>query len=324
LRRFVRAKEFWALTVRKFPIAIFLGMVAAGVFPGTPLAAGNSAQSIEKTSGICQSQTARVEREMGIPAHLLGAISLAETGRWDAGKEASFAWPWTVMAEGRGRYFDSKAEALAEIEGLRKRGITNIDVGCMQINLRYHGEAFADLEEALDPAANVAYAGEFLKDLHGETGSWTTAAGYYHSATPEHGNAYRERVVALWERNGGSGAEPAAGTPGRKTTMASLAARRPSVSINMELIAKLNARRRLARAETRQMDFEARRKQDLAFWRESGGDMRKMNLHAIKRRAQAEAERQREIGNMGKSRKESFAQRRKDQLRRWRLSLKNG
>lgn len=311
------------MTVRKFPIAIFLGMLAAGAFPGTPLAAGNSTQAIEKTSGICQAQTARVEREMGIPAHLLGAISLAETGRWDAGKEASFAWPWTVMAEGRGRYFDSKAEALAEIEGLRQRGITNIDVGCMQINMRYHGEAFANLEEALDPAANVAYAGEFLKDLHGETGSWTTAAGYYHSATPEHGDAYRERVVALWERNGGTGTEPApARKAGRAATMASLT-QHPTVSIDMARTAKLNARLRLARAEARQMDFETRRQQDLALWRESGGDMRKMNLNAKKRRARAEANRLREIDSLGKSREDSFAQRRKDQLRRWRLSLKD-
>ena len=74
-----------------------------------------------------------------------------ESGRWDAEAQASFAWPWTVTAEGRGRYLPSKAEALAEVRQLRARGLTNIDVGCMQVNLFYHPDAFDDLNQAFDP-----------------------------------------------------------------------------------------------------------------------------------------------------------------------------
>ena len=36
----------------------------------------------------------------------------------------------------------------------------------MQVNLYYHGDAFDNLAEALDPAHNVAYAGTFLKKLY--------------------------------------------------------------------------------------------------------------------------------------------------------------
>ena len=187
----------------------------------TPLAAAAApAQPIDQTREICLRETRAAERAMGIPQHLLSAIALAETGRWDEASRASFAWPWTVMAQGRGRYFSTKQEAVAEVKRLTAQGITNIDVGCMQINLYYHGGAFANLAEALDPAANVAYAGEYLKSLFASTGSWTQAAAYYHSTTPHLSAAYKQKVVDLWNRTrrlaGVEGAaEPAAPQIGR-------------------------------------------------------------------------------------------------------------
>ncbi|MDZ7712446.1 MAG: hypothetical protein U5L06_04740 [Rhodovibrio sp.] len=72
------------------------------------------------------------------------------------------------MAEGRGRYLPSKAAAIAEVRDLQARGVSNIDVGCMQVNLHWHGDAFESLEQAFDPAYNVAYAAAFLLDLAGQ------------------------------------------------------------------------------------------------------------------------------------------------------------
>jgi len=102
------------------------------------------------------------------------------------------------MAEGKGRYLPTKEAAIAEVEELRARGVRNIDVGCMQVNLMYHPEAFADLEEAFEPAANVAYAAAFLKDLRDNKGSWAKAVAHYHSATPERYIRYRTKVFAAW------------------------------------------------------------------------------------------------------------------------------
>ncbi len=81
---------------------------------------------------------------------------------------------------------------------LRARGVRNIDVGCMQINLHHHPRAFDSLEEAFDPAANIAYAGTFLRRLERETRSWSRAVAYYHSKTANVGAAYRQRVMDLW------------------------------------------------------------------------------------------------------------------------------
>jgi hypothetical protein len=145
----------------------------------------------------CDDAIQRVEREAGLPPGLLRAIALVESGRTTAGRFAP--WPWTVNSPEGGTYLDDRGAALQRIEDLRRRGHTNIDVGCMQINLRHHPDAFDSLAEAIDPLHNVRYAASFLTALERETGSWERAIGRYHSATPELSAAYRARVAARWD-----------------------------------------------------------------------------------------------------------------------------
>lgn len=147
---------------------------------------------------MCAKATNRVERQEGIPRQLLRAISKAESGRYHQGKQLVMAWPWTVMAEGRGRYLETKEAAIAEVKGLRARGVKNIDVGCMQVNLQHHPDAFASLEDAFDPVTNVTYAASFLRTLAAEQGSWAKAAAYYHSQNPARYLGYRAKVREIW------------------------------------------------------------------------------------------------------------------------------
>jgi hypothetical protein len=147
---------------------------------------------------LCAKATNRIERQEGIPRQLLRAISKAESGRYHEGKQVVMAWPWTVMAEGRGRYLETKADAIAEVVALRARGVKNIDVGCMQVNLQAHPGAFATLEDAFDPLTNVTYAASFLKTLAAEQGSWAKAAAYYHSQNPARYQGYRSKVREIW------------------------------------------------------------------------------------------------------------------------------
>jgi hypothetical protein len=152
----------------------------------------------------CGAYTAKIEERYGVPVHLLDAISVVESGRWDTASKASVAWPWTVSSGGDGKYFPTKADAIAEIRRLKAAGVRNIDVGCMQVNLMYHPDAFASLEEALDPGANIAYAARFLKGLFDATNHWLTAASYYHSQTPSLAAEYRQKLEKIW--NNGDGA----------------------------------------------------------------------------------------------------------------------
>lgn len=161
-------------------------------FLGTGSAA--NAHDSEAPWALCRQAVAQVEGGDEMPEHMLSAIALVESGRWHKESEEILAWPWTITAEGRGRYLPSKAAALAEIEVLKAKGVSNIDVGCMQINLLHHPKAFEDMDAALDPASNVAYAAQLLRSLRQQRGSWTRAVGDYHSTTPSRSGPYRVKV----------------------------------------------------------------------------------------------------------------------------------
>lgn len=148
----------------------------------------------------CGQETARQEQLQAIPDRLLHAISLVESGRWDAERRATLAWPWTVMAEGEGRFLPSKEAAIAEVRKLQARGVRNIDVGCMQVNLLAHPDAFATLDDAFEPRTNVAYAGRFLNDLHNQDGDWGQAGAHYHSQTPSEANPYKAKLQSVWDK----------------------------------------------------------------------------------------------------------------------------
>lgn len=229
--------------VRLLPLVLgaFLGFVAP--CEASPLG------GLPDPYRLCTDAIARQDRTGMTPRHLLSAIALAESGRRHPVTKAAVPWPWAVMAEGRGRYLSTKAEAIAEVRGLQARGIRNIDVGCMQINLSYHPDAFGSLDEAFDPAANVAYAAEYLRSLYADQGSWQEAAGRYHSATPEHKIPYQQRVLAFWnqqQRRAVDGIEdPAADVamaalaPQREIRMPPLRRRQPTPAMVNEFVRQL-------------------------------------------------------------------------------------
>jgi hypothetical protein len=263
----------------------------------------------------CFAQTAALERSAAIPRHLLTAVSLAESGRWNARRRENVAWPWTVTAGGKGRFFATKAAALAAVRELRAGGVRNIDVGCMQVNLHYHGDAFTDLEHALDPAHNVAYGAQFLRALFEQTGSWTQAAGYYHSRTPKRTRAYRSKIVRLWDqerRRAVSAVATVASIPVAPATVA------PRVPIDLNRTARLNARLRLARSVERGVEGPGLRPRQLDAWRNGGAGGHGLADQAAMRRAQLEAQ-QRRL-RMGGDRG-GFSAKREAQLKAWRQSL---
>ncbi len=149
-------------------------------------------------AAICRGEIARIEKNSRIPKGLLASIAQVESGRWQAAKGVTVAWPWTVTSRGVGKFYRSKAAAAAAVRRLGKRGIRNIDVGCMQVNLMYHGKAFGSPDEALDPVRNIAYAAKFLTDLRRTQGSWRKAVGRYHSARPARSRTYATKVYRAW------------------------------------------------------------------------------------------------------------------------------
>ena len=140
------------------------------------------------------------EQRNAIPAHLLAAIASTESGRWHSALGMALPWPWTINVEGKGYYFSSKAEAIARVAALQHRGIRSIDVGCMQVNLMHHPQAFASLDDVFEPAKNVAYGAKFLRANYDDLGDWVKATAAYHSRTPVHGREYLGQIEKSWNR----------------------------------------------------------------------------------------------------------------------------
>ena len=178
------------------------------------LAALGIALAVPAQASVCDAAGAQAEAAFQLPAGLLRAIGRVESGRRDPATGAFAPWPFTINANGQGRFFDDAASAAAAVRGLQAGGTASIDVGCFQVNLMHHPLAFARLEDGFDPAANAAYAATFLSALRQRLGSWEGAVAAYHSATPDRGEAYRARVFAAWHPGGAvSATVPAAAPP---------------------------------------------------------------------------------------------------------------
>ena len=127
----------------------------------------------------------------GVPEPVLLAISLVETGRRREGQLRS--WPWTINLGGKGYWFRTRRDAQEFARAMVSRGVRSMDIGCFQINTRWHGAAFPSVDAMFDPAGSAVYAARLLAALRREKGSWQAAAGAYHSRRPARAKAYAAR-----------------------------------------------------------------------------------------------------------------------------------
>jgi len=174
--------------IRPFSILRFGATLA--IIGATMVGAPNPARASDP-SDICDQAAYNAAQATGVPISVLKAISLTETGRKKSGKMRP--WPWTVNMEGKGVWFDTQHEALEYVEKNHARGARSYDVGCFQLNYKWHGQNFASIQQMFEPQANALYAARFLLDLHREKGNWTDAAGAYHSRTKKYADKYKKR-----------------------------------------------------------------------------------------------------------------------------------
>lgn len=171
-------------TIRTSALTLCVAMVSAG----QAFAANSSAE-------ICDLAAQRAASKTGVPLSVLMAITRTETGRKSGGQFRP--WPWTVNMEGKGVWFDTPNEARDYAYKHFQRGARSFDVGCFQVNYKWHGEAFRSIDEMFDPQINANYAARFLRDLFYEKGSWEEAAGAYHSRTKKYADRYRKRFQSF-------------------------------------------------------------------------------------------------------------------------------
>ncbi len=149
-----------------------------------------------RQSGLCLVAIREAEARYHLQAGSLSAIARVETGLPLPVTGDRQPWPWTINAAGVGHWYASRDEAAAAAERLLVTTGGNVDIGCMQVSMRYHRTAFSSLTEAFDPARNVDVGARLFAGL-ASRGSVDRASGLYHSATPALGDPYRLSVAHM-------------------------------------------------------------------------------------------------------------------------------
>ena len=180
--------------MNKFANHLVFAALSIVLISGLPPNPGRASGHVEPAH-ICDNAAQGAARETGVPLSVLQAITRTETGRKKNGRFTP--WPWTVNMEGKGVWFDSLDEARSYVFRHFKTGARSFDIGCFQINYKWHHQGFTSIEEMFDPEANALYAARFLGDLFAEFGNWADAAGAYHSRTPKYANRYK----AIFEKH---------------------------------------------------------------------------------------------------------------------------
>ena len=157
--------------------------------------------------GVCWSDSAvpmgyeSVAVERGIPASVLYAVALTESGKQVSQSEDFRPWPWTLNVAGRGYYFACRLAAWRALRGWLEAGERSIDIGLMQVNWRYHQDRLGTPWQALDPYHNLRVGAGILHDCYTKEGDWWASVGCYHApSNAERAERYRRRVVSRWQR----------------------------------------------------------------------------------------------------------------------------
>jgi hypothetical protein len=148
----------------------------------------------------------RVAEAEGVPATLLYALALAESGTPVPSQGTTRPWPWTLNVDGAGRYYRTREAAAAALERALAGGAANVDIGLMQVSWRYHAPRLGSPAAALDPDHNLAVAARIFRACFEARGDWWAAVGCYHAPNDRtRAERYRARVRAHWERLGEGG-----------------------------------------------------------------------------------------------------------------------
>ena len=154
--------------------------------------------STPKKNESCEKVIETIEDLTDIPKNLLLSIGKSESGRILKNNK-HVIWPWTVNHAGKSLFFDTKKQMKKYVlENVEKKDF-NLDVGCMQINLKWHKNNFKKISDMFAVEPNVSYAASFLLQLKNKHGSWDKAIKHYHSSDPKKNKPYLIKVKHFWK-----------------------------------------------------------------------------------------------------------------------------
>lgn len=136
----------------------------------------------------------------GLDPYVLYAVALVESAKVSDGE--AHPWPWALNQQGKSSYPKTSVDALEKIRLLVREGQRNIDIGLMQVNLRWHGNRVSSLDRLIDPVTNVDIGAQILAESMATVpNDAALGIGRYHVWTDRF-EAYRygQKVLGLAQR----------------------------------------------------------------------------------------------------------------------------
>ena len=159
---------------------------------------GKSQQSLSSKTKLRNTLWGQVASKHRIDPYILYAVALTESRKND-GQNRVIPSPWAINNAGNTFIPGSQQEAEALLNQLMDQGKRNIDVGMMQVNLRWHGHRVARPEQLLIPSTNLEIGASVLSEaIQSVPGNLAHGIGRYYSWKNELAAIqYGQKVIAL-------------------------------------------------------------------------------------------------------------------------------
>ena len=222
-------------------------------------AAGGAGPTVRR-SAPCSDAAARASSRHGVPPELLTAMVAVESNGepWAIGvgaRQPGEPGPRARAYAGRSYIAPDARTAESWVLGLRGIGLKSLDVGCLQVNLHWHGQAFASLAQAFDPTTNVDYGARLLRQLGSQHGSWELAVAHYHASRRPAQVAYLCRVADALDAHRGFRPRGREACLGRRASVVDPAVSLPqAASAGFDPAASLLRQWRAATSRARMLD----------------------------------------------------------------------
>ena len=143
----------------------------------------------------------QIGREASIRPELLYAVALTESGFSPTEASSSTApYPWVIRTPNTAFYEKSREAAEHRLREVLRRH-SSVDVGLMQINLRWHGSKVSDPIELLNPETNLRIAADILNtNFRRFPNDAFRAVGLYPSYSKDKRLKYAKRVFRIYNR----------------------------------------------------------------------------------------------------------------------------
>lgn len=204
----------------------------------TPAYAAGEPPASGRGPGLCQEAAIHAALRNRVPPPLLTAMVRVE----------SAGAPYAIGLGPRRQALIAAdlAGAIAAVQSEARRGFRSIDVGCLQVNLREHPNAFPSLAHAFHPDWNAEFGARLLRRLYEKHGSWQMAVAHYHSPTRYRQALYICKVIVALGQPHPACATPPGGLEKRPLGRIERAERLPADRASQTLAA---LRQRFARSE---------------------------------------------------------------------------